>query len=903
VQKRAAQPVAAIDPARVAGDSWPLVGRERLVRRIITGYEETGGPHSGGVVLIGAAGVGKTRLARETAIGLASRAGPIHWTTASDSAAAVPLGALVPLLAAADFQRGPDSADHLDVFGALLARFRTTGPRPVLVVDDAHLLDGASAGLLFQLASERRAYLLLTVRAGEPAPDAVTSLWASEIAGRLEVPALREEDVAALLANALEGRLDPVSAGEIRRICAGNPLLLRELLRAGLETGTLRRNGVWRWTGESYVTGRLTDVVRDRLGALEPTLVAVGELLACGEPVPVSMLEQLTSHAAVVEAERRALVVVETSGRRLLARLAHPIYADVIRAGIPHSRRREVWRQLAGALAATPMRRRDDVLLAARWRQLGGLPTAPDLLLTAADHAHRRLDLDLAEQLARVAMAEGGADPAGLLLAELLIDRGRYQEAGRVLPADPDPELRSRWLVARDRIRYWGTNEPTDHAPAADSDPSAEAARSWLLIGDGHNHAALRVALRVIREPDPPPAAANWAGAAAVAAAGLLGGAAEASGLLAPALAAADRHRDRHRWGWHQVAATGCVALLATGRLGEARQLADQAYRDAVGVADRFGTGATPIIGTAAVMRGLIDKAQGRARAALAWLTEAAALLEAWPTYRLERLYLAELAATRALLGDLTGAAERLEQADRHADSPVRLLDAWVERARAWVTAAGGDTRRAAGLALHAAGLAEATEQPTIQALALFDACRFAVAGTGPSTRLGEPEGATRRLAVLAGRLELPAIATLATTATALAAADAGPELDRAAQALAGHGYLLYAAEAAQVAYRRHIAAGRSARANLSLVRATELAQDCDGARTPLLASDGLATVLTARERQVAALAAAGHSGPKIAAQLGLSVRTVNNYLGRAYHKLGIGSRGELAAILRTRHP
>lgn len=354
-----------------------------------------------------------------------------------------------------------------------------------------------------------------------------------------------------------------------------------------------------------------------------------------------------------------------------------------------------------------------------------------------------------------------------------------------------------------------------------------------------------------------------------------------------PALATARRLRDRHPWGVYQVAAGGCLALLATGQLTLAGELADRSYQDAVELAGRLGRAATPVVGTTAAICGIVAKAQGRVRTALTRLTEAATLLADWPTYRLERLYLAELAATHAVLGDLDQATARLEQADRHRDSPVRLLDAWVERARAWTAAANGEASRATALARHAASLAHATEQPTIEALARFDAVRF-----------GDRRQAPRGLAELAHQLQLPAVSAMAAAAAVLGSADRAVALDQAAGALAEHGHLLYAAEAAIAAYRGHAEAGRPTRANLSLVRATALVRECDGARTPLLVSNGLEAVLTPRERQVAALAAAGHSGPKIAAQLGLSVRTVNNYLGRAYHKLGVRSRTELAGLL-----
>jgi DNA-binding CsgD family transcriptional regulator len=55
---------------------------------------------------------------------------------------------------------------------------------------------------------------------------------------------------------------------------------------------------------------------------------------------------------------------------------------------------------------------------------------------------------------------------------------------------------------------------------------------------------------------------------------------------------------------------------------------------------------------------------------------------------------------------------------------------------------------------------------------------------------------------------------------------------------------------------------------------------------------------LTSREREIARLAADGLPSKVIAERLFLSVRTVENHLGRIYTKLGVTNRAGLAAIL-----
>ncbi|MEU9799002.1 AAA family ATPase [Streptomyces sp. NPDC051000] len=61
---------------------------------------------------------------------------------------------------------------------------------------------------------------------------------------------------------------------------------------------------------------------------------------------------------------------------------------------------------------------------------------------------------------------------------------------------------------------------------------------------------------------------------------------------------------------------------------------------------------------------------------------------------------------------------------------------------------------------------------------------------------------------------------------------------------------------------------------------------------------DGPISLLSPQEREVVRLAAGGASNREIAAQLFLSPRTVGHHLYRAFPKLGVGSRTELAAVL-----
>jgi DNA-binding CsgD family transcriptional regulator len=135
----------------------------------------------------------------------------------------------------------------------------------------------------------------------------------------------------------------------------------------------------------------------------------------------------------------------------------------------------------------------------------------------------------------------------------------------------------------------------------------------------------------------------------------------------------------------------------------------------------------------------------------------------------------------------------------------------------------------------------------------------------------------------------------LAEHASACTENDAG-RLDRVAAAFEEIGALLLAAEAAYAAGAAHRAAGQGRPAAASLARAIALHARCEGARIPWIPQGG--GVLTAREQQVAVLAAAGRTDAQIAAELAISSRTVSTHLTSVYAKLGVGTRRDLPDAL-----
>jgi DNA-binding CsgD family transcriptional regulator len=196
--------------------------------------------------------------------------------------------------------------------------------------------------------------------------------------------------------------------------------------------------------------------------------------------------------------------------------------------------------------------------------------------------------------------------------------------------------------------------------------------------------------------------------------------------------------------------------------------------------------------------------------------------------------------------------------------------------ARAWTAAVTGELSRARELARETAGAARERSRHAYELQALH-----------VLTRLGEPDAAAVRCLDVDG--------PFAVAALAYAEARDGHALLEAARLLASQDRLLEAAEAAQRAASALGDEGRNA--TPAATKAAAWLASCEGANPPTLLGASAAE-LTAREREIALLAAQGRTSREIADRLVLSVRTVDNHLQSAYRKLGVSGRGELAAAL-----
>jgi ATP/maltotriose-dependent transcriptional regulator MalT len=864
-------------------ERWPFTGRltelafiERAMAR----------PAVAGVAIVGDAGVGKTRLAREL-VAAAGQGRTTEWVAGLGTVESIPFGAFAHLLSVPS----PGAIDALSRYSGMIADIagRAAGGPLLLVVDDAHLLDDASASLVYELAQAGAAFVVATVRSSQPVPEPISALWREELVDRLELQHLSEADVGVLLDRVLGV---PVEAATLRRLWAatrGNALLLHELVLDLVGSGALVADGpTARLTAPLEVGPRLLEVVEARLRNVTAPERAVLETLALGEPLSADALHRLAAPETVEGMERRGLLEVTSRGGRLTVRLAHPLYSEALRSAIPRLAAHEIMRRLAEAVEATGMPGREDLMRVATWRLEAREGASPDLLIAAAWRAHSFLDHVTAERMARAAVEVGGGTAATVALAEALIGQNRRTEAEELLrPLDVravDEQTRTRIAISRASNLYWGLGRADaafevvrETRGTLESEHLVDflaAMEATLMLFGGRTDEAVERASR--------PMASTGSGVMTYSLGATVSGRADAA---LEALDGAFAHGLDDQWSFEavQLRLARWWSLWLAGRLREsdayaAELMADAEARRSAEVAAYFSA-----------MLGYSLLLQGRQGSAAARLDAAADTMRRVDRWGQRHVVLSWRAQAAALAGDVE-AAERWLEAARGAIQPHNLLfSVMVAIAESWVLGARGHLSAAAEAALAAASIAASRGQHAFEMLALLDGVRF-----------GAAMAAAPRLAALAGRVHGELASSARAFGSALAAGDGGG-LDAAAAAFDAIGGSLWAAEAAVEAAFAHRRAGDRARAYAARTAAAELAGRCEGALTPMIARLGEEETdpLTVREREVAMLAATGLSSPQVAQSLGLSSRTVDNHLQQVYRKLGISSRRELSVAFR----
>ena len=241
--------------------SWPLTGRSEEMRAIEAAISTS---DVSGIVVCGAAGVGKSRIAREALSAAESRGCEGRWAVGTSSARTLPLGAFT-----AWAQSGVTDTVQLvrGVIESLTAA--PAGTTVVVGVDDVHLLDDLSTFVVQQIVQRGAAKVVLTVRDGEPIPTAVQEIWRVSQFDRLDLQPLSLDETTTLLSATLGGSVDPDAAQRLWTLTRGNVLYLRNIVEQEVADGRLEmQHGYWRWTGDPIVAPGLVELIESRIGDL-----------------------------------------------------------------------------------------------------------------------------------------------------------------------------------------------------------------------------------------------------------------------------------------------------------------------------------------------------------------------------------------------------------------------------------------------------------------------------------------------------------------------------------------------------------------------------------------------------------------------------------------------------------
>lgn len=866
------------------GLSWPLIGRTKQMQAIEAAI---GASDVSGVLICGAEGAGKSRIAREALSALAARGYEARWTAGAAAARAIPLGAFTAWAPAG-------VSDTFTLLRGVIESLTATSNTAtvVLAVDDVHLLDDLSTFVLHQIVARGAAKVVLTVRDGEPIPPAIQQIWAKGSFERLELEQLSLDETTALLSATLQGRVDSEAVHRLWQLTRGNVLYLQNIVEQEVAGRRLvQDNARWRWIGDPVMPPGLVELVESRIGALPAPVGDVIDVLAVGEPIELGALTRITDAAAIEEAETRGLITLEAAGDGIEARVAHPLYGEVRRRRAAQSRLRRLRGLLATDLAAST--HPDDIRGVVRRATLSresDLTPDVDLLVKAAYGAVWLGELALADQLARAAVTVGAGAEPNFVRAHALSWLGRGEDAENVLAdicvdqvTDRD---RARLTFLRCSNTLWTLGEPERAKAIID-----EAARTTASDARAYIDAFLTVYWFAMDRPDKAVEASKQLALVDIPVVGTevawvltqisadAGSAAEAVANAEAGYTVAARTLDAPHMRFN-IADAEVSALLLAGHVNRALEVAERARQQAAdlpGAAQLLGAA---IAGRAALGAGDLENACSLLECAAAGLSASHPL--GWG-YRY-RLPCATALAVHGSTNEAAGALALAEKVQRR----FRSLDFERGLARAWVTAGQGAVSQAGVDLLATAERSSARGQFAAEVLCLQTAVQFGDRTCAP------------RLQQLEAIVDGPRVGLAARFAAAVRDGDAAQlsSLSEEFESMGDRVAAVDAAAHATLAYRRQDKRGSALGCS---ARAEALAARC-GISTPALRQAAEVLPLTDREAEIVMLLGEGLTNRAIAERLTLSIRTVESHIYRAMMKTGTTSRDELATVLPRRN-
>jgi len=903
-----------------------LIGRDHELAVIADALSATA--NSGAATLfVGEPGVGKTALL-DVAAAEASDAGHLvvrvtgaeFETEIGYSALMQALLSLAPFidrlapfhrsaLAIATGQAEGDPPERLVVAAAALRLLQVASEKRavLLIVDDLQWVDSASAEVFFFIARRvhgSRLGFLAAARTGSNALLGHVNL------DEYELPPLDDQASNDLLRQRFPALCESVRQRVVSE-AQGNPLALLELPPA-LGGRVPIADEVM--PAAVPLSARVQSVFATRIEALpEPTrdelllasLDATGDYDVLGRAADDPTLHHL--HPA----EDAGLVALTD---RLAFR--HPLTRSAVVGLATGTQVRDAHRRLGEALVANPDRQ--------AWH-LGEATIAPD------EHV-----AELVERAARRAVARGDRTAAARLLKAADLTPDLRERGRRVAQAAYLGAFRSATAGAALRLLEPGQQL----SPSSDEALYSVVSAAYVaLVGEGDVMAAFQIVHRAVAAVDPSQAVGSPALLFALDIAGYicqllgraecsdefrglldhLGPAAPerfrlwAAALLDPArtaLGALDRI-DAALATVDDVADADVVALAGTAiytdRLARIRRAAQRIMSHAGAAEVNHGPAAGIMLWLAEFFSGNWDNAEATARA-IPRLGDQGNLLSVAFVEYLNGL----MAAAR---GDDAAARQSvdvlLETADAHDARLWRLYARHVLTLSAAGRADFDAAYRHASAISAPGGFAEQT--PTALWV-FFDLVEAAV----HSGRI--PEARRHVAAARALRIDRisPRLAMWVTAAQALTTSDPADANDLFLRALRPEEIHQWPFDVARVrlSYGEHLRSARAdveARCQLDLARATferlrahpwvSRVDAQTGDLTDAPPADGETAGLTAKEYEVAQLAARGLTNKQIGAELFLSPRTVGTYLYRAYPKLGISTRAALRDALSGRQP